>query len=242
MLYSRSLKGIWIGHRSDVSVRDGGTMDHSAYAFLELSNQASPQDIMHRCQARVRDWTLPAVSAALTVERGAADAAVNAPRVWQTGQAYLQHIALMLLDPSARQCYDAWLDACQAPTPEKCLLTKARLQWFNTTAQSSGIVFDKSMVDRLNIEAPAKQSAISTETACTKPICRGCRKPFSFDEPYAVLHCHCTTRVGHVGCMDAFYNKATSKKCPVCRQKLLRRHQVSKYLFWNVKNKYKFIA
>lgn len=217
-------------------------MQDSAYTFLKLAKNASPQTIMQRCKRCVSEWTLEAVREALTVERGLVDASVNAPYVWQTGQTYLHQIATILLDPSARQCYDAWLDACIAPSPEKCLLTKARLQWFNTTSQSSAILFDQSMLDRMNIETSKDDTVEPTETATTKPICRCCHKSFSFSEPYAVLHCHCTTRVGHIKCMDAFYKSTKAKKCPVCRQKLLRRQQVSKYLFWNVKDKYKFIA
>lgn len=215
-------------------------MQHSAYTFLNVGKHASPLEIMGRCKSHMSAWTLDAVRDKLARQHGPASAAVNAPQVWQTGQIYIQQIASMLLDPSARQCYDAWLDACTSPSAEKCLLTKARLQWFNTTTQSSGIQFDKSMLDRMNIETPRPAKKLKTEKASTKPICRCCREPFSFAEPYAVLHCHCTTRVGHVQCMEKFSNQV--QKCPVCRQKLLRRHQVSKYLFWNVKDKYKFIA
>ena len=91
-------------------------------------------------------------------------------------------------------------------------------------------------------------TTMNTKKPCTKshgcddkPQCRACRCSFDFTDEYLVLHCHCTTRVGHKQCLEDFSSRV-KHKCPVCRKPLLKRHQVSKYLFWNVKEKYKFIA
>ena len=145
----------------------------------------------------------------------------------------------MLLDPSARQCYDAWLDVQAVSTPEKVSLTRARLSWFN--GQASTFTFSESMIEQLESPEQVQIKRSVKRKFTTEPICRGCDESFNFQDPYLVLHCHCTTRVGHVKCMQEFADEIKNK-CPVCRQRLLHRHQVSKYLFWNVKKKFKFIS
>ena len=169
----------------------------------------------------------------------AAESAVNANKVHRYGEKYIKTAAAMLLDPSAKQCYDAWLDACTNPSPEKKALTRSRLLWFNQT--NTSIRFGDEMIEQLHSDQYKKTEIPSKNVSmATKPTCRCCRSEFDFSSDYLVLHCHCTTRVGHVSCMLDF-DKQMNSKCPVCRQTLLRRHQVSKYLFWNVKDKYKFV-
>lgn len=211
----------------------------SVYTLLDLSPDCSPQDIMQRCQTYLDQWTLTAVAHKLRGTMSPEEAAVVAPRMFSDGVTYLKSIAAVLLDPSARQCYDAWLDVQSRPTPEKIALTRARLSWFN--GQSETIRFSDKMIGALESAKPVPAKRANTRTFTSQPICRACSKPFSFQDPYLVLHCHCTTRVGHVKCMQKMAADI-GNKCPVCRQQLLHRHQVSKYLFWNVKNKFKFIA
>lgn len=214
-------------------------MDYSVYKLLDIDLRSSPIDIMQKCQNYQARWTISAVEKKLRQTMSLEEAAVCAPETWKNGQRYLVSIATMLLDPSARQCYDAWLDVQQSPTPEKAALTKARLSWFNSSRQSSNVHFSESMINtvqgNLQTKKPPKRKLTS------EPICRQCQCEFSFDSPYLVLHCDCTTRVGHVTCIESF-SERVSHKCPVCRQRLLQRHQISKYLFWNVKEKFKFIA
>jgi len=184
-------------------------------------------------------WDLSTVEKKLRRSMSREEATVCAQQVFGEGQQYIKSIAAMLLDPSARQCYDAWLDVQVAPTSEKISLTRARLAWFN--GQATGFTFSDTMIADL---ASPEQVCIKRSTKrkfSTKPICRGCAEPFNFQDPYLVLHCHCTTRVGHVKCMQEFATEIKNK-CPVCRQRLLHRHKVSKYLFWNVKKKFKFIS
>ena len=149
-------------------------------------------------------------------------------------------VAAMLMDPSARQCYDAWLDIQQNPTAEKSELTRARLLWYNGNDQAPNIKFGPKMFKSL-VPVVKKTSRPVINTSTSKPLCRQCRCCFDFAESYLVLHCDCTTRVGHVACMEMFSDQVRGK-CPVCRKALLQRHQVSKYLFWNVKEKFKFIS
>ena len=214
-------------------------MDYSVYSLFGLAPDASPYQISSKCKQFCSDWDLTAVRHRLMKTQTPEEAAVHAGKVFEHGQAYLKSAAAMLLDPSAKQCYDAWLDACRSPSPEKITLTRSRLLWFNQT--SKGIRFDERMIDALG-QVPKKRAATPKNTSIAlKPKCRVCRSGFDFSEDYLVLHCHCTTRVGHVGCLHDFSTRM-GDKCPVCRQTLLKRHQVSKYLFWNVKEKYKFIS
>lgn len=214
-------------------------MDYSVYALFGLTPDASPYQILDRCKQTCSEWNISAVRRQLEVTQNRFEAAVNAQRVHEEGKAYLNSAAAMLLDPSAKQCYDAWLDACRSPSPEKTTLTRSRLLWFNQT--TNNIHFGESMIESLG-EVPKKRATVPKRTSVTvRPKCRCCRSEFDLSEDYLVLHCHCTTRVGHVGCLNDF-SERLKDKCPVCRQQMLKRHQVSKYLFWNVKEKYKFIA
>lgn len=214
-------------------------MQTSVYTLLGLPTECSPQDVMKRCQEYLNRWTLQAVAQKLRRSMSPEEAAVLSQKIFAEGQAYLKSSAAMLLDPSARQCYDAWLDVQTNPTPQKIALTRARLSWFN--GQTEGIRFNEKMITSLESSESIQETRPSKRKFSTEPLCRKCSKPFSFQDPYLVLHCHCTTRVGHVKCMNEF-SKEIGHKCPVCRQQLLQRHQVSKYLFWNVKKKFKFIA
>lgn len=217
-------------------------MNYSAYALLKIPRDASPQDIMHKCEEYCQRWNMKDIRTQLCTIMSAEEAATVAIQMFNEGDRYIRSIASMLLDPSARQCYDAWLDV-QDPSSsaEKRRLAKARLTWFNQCGHH--IAFAPEMLE--SIESPMKKETNISEKQhimATQPTCRECQQPFDFKKQYLVLHCHCTTRVGHVDCMHAFASKCKLGKCPVCRQKLLKRHQVSKYLFWNVKQKYKIIS
>lgn len=214
-------------------------MDYSVYRLLGLDCKASPNDILKECQKRLLEWDLRNVEQKLRTSLSPEEATVCAQKVFHDGEIYLKSIATMLLDPSARQCYDAWLDVQKSPTPEKISLTRARLSWFN--GQSSTFNFADTMISQLESTEQVRLKRSNKRKFYCKPLCRECQEEFSFKEPYLVLHCHCTTRVGHVKCMQTFAN-SINNKCPVCRQRLLHRHQVSKYLFWNVKKKFKFIS
>ena len=211
----------------------------SVYALFNISHTADPHEILMKCKEYCSRWTLKSVLEDLTERFGPVHAGNNAQNVYSEGEIYLKTTAAMLLDPSARQCYDAWLDAIRSDSPEKKKLTRSRLLWFNDT--DSKVCFSESMIESLDDETPPKKKAKTVHKITTQSECRICRNPFKFSERYLVLHCHCTTRVGHPECLEQF-SKNVSNKCPVCRQHLLKRHQVSKYLFWNVKEKYKFVA
>lgn len=214
-------------------------MDYSVYKLLSIDSKSSPLDILNQCKKYLSMWDLSAVEKKLRLSMPPEEATVCAQKVFEEGQKYIKSIGRMLLDPSARQCYDAWLDVQVAPTSEKVSLTRARLSWFN--GQATGFKFSNSMIAQLASPEQVHIKRSVKRKFTTKPICRGCGDSFNFQDPYLVLHCHCTTRVGHVKCMQKFAGEIKNK-CTVCRQRLLHRHQVSKYLFWNVKKKFKFIS
>jgi len=214
-------------------------MDYSSYELLKISKQASPIEILEKCKQYCEEWTFTAVQQKLGLQMSPEEAAVCAVDVYENGKKYLTSIATMLLDPSARQCYDAWLDVRKSGSPELVALTKARFQWFNNT--SKNLCFSELMLESLSNTQTVQPKPPPCRQLSSKPVCRQCQCHFDFNEPYLVLHCDCTTRVGHVGCIQDFSTRVGTK-CPVCRQRLLQRHRVSKYLFWNVKEKFKFIA
>ena len=103
-----------------------------AYALFGLEPTASFHDILDHCRSQVNQWTMDAVRERLRCFMSAARADVNAPSTYQNGLTYLKASAAMLMDPSARQCYDAWLGAIASDIQKKSL-TRARLLWFNKT-------------------------------------------------------------------------------------------------------------
>jgi len=216
-------------------------MDYSVYNLFGLDHKSTPREVLDKCISVIAEWDIDKVTKQLLASMPREQALVNANKVYNEGQVYLKTSASMLMDPSARQCYDAWLEVVQTPSPEKKALTKARFLWYNQ--QNNMVKFSEAMMkclgDDVNsiCKAPPSKRPKSIKT---KPICRQCRCDFDFNEPYLVLHCHCTTRVGHNECMTQFHKRCNGK-CPVCRQQLLMRYQVSKYLFWNVRDKFKLI-
>jgi hypothetical protein len=170
---------------------------------------------------------------------------VNIKRVYEEGEQYLKTSARILLNPESRQLYDAYLDTIEHPTIEKIKLTKARILWYNSN--KNAVHFSKTMLEQLeNTEIDRKQDDLEEvpkrhRKDNVKPICRQCRGFFDFNADYLVLHCDCTTRTGHTDCMNSFKDRVKGK-CPVCRKALLVRYQISKYLFWQNKEKFKLIT
>ena len=218
-------------------------MEYNVYNLLKLPKTASSNDIMQKCQEYCERWTCENVQRRLEKQMSVVEAIKASQKIWSEGQEYIKSLAVMLLDPAARECYDAWLDTLESPSFEKNQLMRSRLQWFNSNMHSSPIVFSDSMIQELNQKSCTKSCTQATKNvriASLKPNCRICNKSFSFDEPFIAFHCHCTTRVGHTDCLNDFSSRFKNK-CPVCRSKLLVRHTISKYLFWNVRDKYRFI-
>jgi len=218
------------------------------YSLFDLEKSANSLTILDRCTAKIKEWSLEKVLEKMN-SRNEMHGAINIKSLYEEGRKYIRVSASILLDPGARQCYDAYLDCLHKPSSEKIALTKARIVWYNSN-QNNSVEFSNKMIINLekaifvedSIDKPAKRQKISEKIISqAKPICRQCRCEFDFLKSYLVLHCHCSTRCGHVECMEEFKVRSNGK-CPVCRKKLLERHQISKYLFWQHKEKFKFIT
>ena len=214
-------------------------MDYSVYTLFGLDPKSTPREVLKKCIYVIAEWQIKKVTSKLLETMPREIALVNAKKVYEEGHQYLKTSAAMLMDPSARQCYDAWLEVLENPSQENRALTKARFLWYNQ--QNNSVKFSESMLKCLGdgINTKSKNTKVTTKTI-PSPICRQCRCEFDFYDPFLVLHCHCTTRVGHNECLTNFHTQCNGK-CPVCRQTLLMRYQVSKYLFWNVRDKFKLI-
>lgn len=214
-------------------------MDYSVYNLFGLDQESPPCEVLKKCISVIAQWKIEDITSKMFESMPREEALVNANAVYNEGHLYLKTAASMLMDPSARQCYDAWLEALENPSLEKNALTKARFLWYNQ--QNNTVKFSKSMLKCLGDEVTTVCKTVPNPTlSIPKPICRQCRCHFNFNDPYLVLHCHCTTRVGHEECLHNFHQQCNGK-CPVCRQTLLMRYQVSKYLFWNVREKFKLV-
>ena len=211
----------------------------TVYDLFGITPTTSPGVILKKCKQYCEQWNFNSVLQKLTERIGPLEASLHAQTVYREGETYLKSAAAMLLDPSARQCYDAWLNARSSSNDQQRKLTRSRILWFNNNSQT--ILFSEAMLQDLKSRKEITIVKKNNKRYRLTPQCRACRKDFNLSGEYLVLHCHCTTRVGHTKCMTEFSAKAKGK-CPVCRQVLLKRQQISKYLFWNVKEKYKVIA
>lgn len=220
----------------------------SIYELFNVPQSANSMEILESCKKRLSEWELEPVFLQLKRTVSHLQANVNIKRVFEEGEHYLKVSARILLNPETRQAYDDYLDTLINPTIEKIKLTKARIQWYNYN--NNDVIFSNDMIKRLSdayggrgveketLEKLPKRQKISHNV---KPICRQCRSTFDFNDDYLVLHCDCSTRVGHTECMNNFKERMKGK-CPVCRKTLLKRVQISKYLFWQNKEKFKLIT
>jgi len=221
-------------------------MTMNIYNLFNLHQTANSLEILNRCSEYLSAWDLESVLIKLNQITSTLQATVNIKRLYDEGEQYLKISARILLNPESRQLYDAYLDTIEHPTIEKIKLTQARILWYNSNNNS--VHFSKTLLDHLGKTAFCSQEN-NTEplpkrqksTHSTNPICRQCRSDFDFNQDYLVLHCDCTTRTGHTDCMNSFKDRVKGK-CPVCRKTLLVRYQISKYLFWQNKEKFKLIT
>ena len=155
------------------------------------------------------------------------------PNLIQNMQQYVDCSACLLLEPATKDCYD---NIINADTTEIQTLAKARISYLN--AQTGYVKFDNSVLKSLP-QAKDFTLTLKSQHNTIKPTlsCRWCRKPFELQK-YMIYQCKCSARIGHVTCANKF-NKEYKGKCPVCRSKLLKRYQISKYMFWGIDKKFK---
>ena len=149
---------------------------------------------------------------------------------------YIDSSASVLLDPATRELYDTLLQSNTLPVPQQSLM-KARIEYMNANCNS--IKFDNSVFEYLPKAENLTVSPNEPPKSKLKPTlkCRWCIDAFKLDD-FSILQCKCTARCGHVKCSNKFDTEYKSK-CPVCRGKLLKRREISKYMFWSVESKFK---
>lgn len=148
---------------------------------------------------------------------------------------YISSSASVLLDPGLKDCYDAWLHSLNDTSRQS--IAKARLVYMN--AHNCDVHFGDGCFDMLT---NAKNDFIQHRTSPMEQKehdlnCRWCKKKFQLDS-YSILQCKCAARIGHLECANAF-SKEYKNRCPVCRTNLLKRKEISKYMFWSIENKFK---
>ena len=157
-------------------------------------------------------------------------------KLLQNMKLHVSASASILLDPGLKDCYDAWLQSLNSS--EKQNIVRARLTYMN--AHKCQVMFGKGCFDSLsnNDSIYVPKLPLNNNGSKSQHLnCRWCKKNFSLTD-FVTLQCKCTARVGHTSCANAFSNEY-SNRCPVCRGSLLKRTEISKYMFWGIENKFK---
>jgi hypothetical protein len=160
----------------------------------------------------------------------------NVDILLQNMRRHVSASASVLLDPGLKDCYDAWL--CSLSNPSKQSIAKARMMYMN--AHNCDVQFGEGCFDMIstNDVDVCLHPVTSTTFKTNKSLnCRWCKKQFDLNS-FSILQCKCTARIGHSKCADDFYDEYKNR-CPVCRTNLLKRKEISKYMFWGIENKFK---
>ncbi len=148
---------------------------------------------------------------------------------------YIDSSASVLLEPSTRELYDSLIESSTMSVSHQSLV-KARIEYMN--ANCTGVKFDNSVFEYIP-KAENLTVVPNNPTLSKSPLlkCRWCVNSFKLDD-FSILQCKCTARIGHNECALKFENEYKFK-CPVCRGKLLKRKEISKYMFWCIESKFK---
>ena len=185
-------------------------MDRDLYTLLDLSNDCTSDDIE---VARSR-----AVKQILEKFKDDKDLAVD----------YINNIADLLANDEGRKCYDALVYSHLTGNDTHREMTLKRIELYN--AQPGVVQIGPSMI---NTFGPRSSSRTKTTSMVTP--CRFCEQPFDHRKESSIL-CKCSCRSGHTLCALLF--KSEHVRCPVCRQPLLIRDGISKYMIYGTDKRY----
>jgi hypothetical protein len=148
---------------------------------------------------------------------------------------YIDSSASVLLEPSTRELYDSLIESKTMSVSHQSLM-KARIEYMN--ANCTSVKFDPSVFEYIpKAENLSVVPNLTTQSKLPLLKCRWCVHSFKLDD-FSILQCKCTARIGHNVCAHKFETEYKFK-CPVCRGKLLKRREISKYMFWCVESKFK---
>ena len=187
-------------------------MDRDLYTLLRLPHNCSTDDIADACDTAM---TQIDASTTLTIPKDSA-------------KSYIASVAALLQDEEGRKCYDALVHSHISGDQTHRDLTLKRIELYN--AQEGVVKIGPTIIDML-----APTSPLETRSVTMNTLCRFCDQPFNHSSEMTLL-CKCDARSGHKICAQLF--KSEYSRCPVCRQNLLLRKGISKYMFYNTDKKY----
>ena len=202
------------------------------YAHLGIGPTAEVQEIWEAGEKTLKDVSETAVMDDL-VHRCGMDrekALKHAPTLVKEARAHICRVTRFLTDPASREVYDAWRTAS---TPQQKILTNARIRHLNAHRGTNGIgLHNDFLFPETGASWVVRDNPTQTPKQGKPPFqCRYCPRHLKEDE-MTIIKCACTARIGHPDCTRNFVREYNSK-CPVCRDTMCSRKQVSKYLFWN---------
>ena len=147
---------------------------------------------------------------------------------------YIDSIEFILSSEEGRECYNNFIQCDDSyVSPMRALLILKRLRWFNV---HSSVGFGETFLSRLqDISSAVSDTPNLVDSWSEQLKCRWCDEKLDQSEIVSVV-CRCDSRCGHSACLERFVSQ--HGRCPVCRQKLLRRDQLSKYMFFCKDPKY----
>ena len=188
-------------------------MDRDLYRLLRLENDCSMADIEN---ARERAKKLISTTPNSGLDQ---DSALE----------YIDSVADLLQDSEGRKCYDALVYSHISGNITHHELTRKRIEIYNT--QPGVVKIGASMIDAFKPQLQLPDTLrVSLDT-----ICRFCDQKFDHHNESTLL-CKCSSRSGHTLCAELF--KSEHVRCPVCRQALLMRSGISKYMIYGVDKRY----
>ena len=149
---------------------------------------------------------------------------------------YIKRICALLIHPSGRECYAYILKSRTTyVSPTKAKLMLKVIDSFNDGCGRA--LLPPSACKSLHVSVRNTLKPLMHGGAmCDKFRCRWCTETIKDKSSLFTLICKCSFRSGHEFCVKEFGR--VHSRCPICRQQLLRRKGVSKYMLFNTDKMY----